>query len=132
MPNITRKTLLRSIEFERGELYSRMNGRRCLFARCTPRLEIYEHETTVPILGEGRKIKKVSYSLVICQDLDLTRPTREDDFSTVTVYDLSAQILKEDGVYQVITFDNIIPSEIHLDGDWIFETQLPEELKKII
>ena len=40
--SITRKTLLKTIPLERGELYSTVNGERHLLVSCDPKLEIYE------------------------------------------------------------------------------------------
>ncbi len=45
------KHLILTIPCENGELYSTIDSRRIKLADCTPRIEIYEMSSLVPILG---------------------------------------------------------------------------------
>ena len=115
--NITRTTLLKTIPLSDGRLYATTGGMRCLLASTVPVLEVYENETTVPILGKGRQVKKRSYSLVLCKDSEFTREVDLEYLQSVTAFDLTAQVQRADGVFEVITFNNIEPESIQSDGD---------------
>ena len=129
---ITRKTLLKTVPLERGELYSTVNRERLLLARCSPKLEIYENETQVAILGREQGIKKTEYSLVICYDTEFTRNVDNCYLSSISAFDLKAQIQRTDGVFEVINFNNITPTGVWGDENWMFDVNIPENLRKIL
>lgn len=129
--NITRTTLLKTIPLSDGRLYATTGGMRCLLASTVPVLEVYENETTVPILGKGRQIKKMSYSLVLCKDSEFTREVDIEYLQSVTAFDLTAQVQRADGVFEVITFNNIEPESIQSDGDWVFNAPVTERMKSV-
>ena len=121
--NITRTTLLKTIPLS--------DGKRCLLASTVPVLEVYENETTVPILGKGRQVKKRSYSLVLRKDSEFTREVDLEYLQSVTAFDLTAQVQRADGVFEVITFNNIEPESIRSDGDWVFNAPVTERMKAV-
>ena len=129
--NITRTTLLKTIPLSDGRLYATADGMRCLLASTVPVLEVYENETTVPILGKGRQIKKMSYSLVLCKDSEFTREVDIEYLQSVTAFDLTAQVQRADGVFEAITFNNIEPESIQSDGDWVFNAHVTERMKEL-
>lgn len=129
--NITRTTLLKTIPLSDGRLYATTGGMRCLLASTVPVLEVYENETTVPILGKDRQIKKMSYSLVLCKDSKFTREVDIEYLQSVTAFDLTAQIQRADGVFEAITFNNIEPESIQSDGDWVFNAPVTERMKEL-
>ena len=90
--NITRTTLLKTIPLSDGRLSATTGGMRCLLASTVPVLEVYENETTVPILGKDRQIKKMSYSLMLCKDSEFTREVDLEYLQSVTAFDLTAQV----------------------------------------
>ncbi len=52
---------------------------------------------------------------------------------TVARFELSADMQRTDGVFENLIFDTLIPREIDLDGDWVFETaEQPDAFKKLI
>ena len=95
--NITRTTLLKTIPLSDGKLYATTGGMRCLLASTVPVLEVYENETTVPILGKGRQVKKRSYSLVLRKDSEFTREVDLEYLQSVTAFDLTAQVQSRRG-----------------------------------
>ena len=129
--NVTRTTLLKTIPLLDGRLYATTGGMRCLLASTVPVLEVYENETTVPILGKGRQVKKRSYSLVLCKDSEFTREVDNEYLQSVTAFDLTAQVQRADGVFEVITFNNIEPESIQSDGDWVFNAPVTERMKSV-
>ena len=48
---IMRKTLIKTLNLENGKLYGEIDGSRICMAECEPTVEIYEHNTTVPFIG---------------------------------------------------------------------------------
>lgn len=127
----SKTTLLQTIQLSDGELYATTNNRRCLLSTTVPVLEVYENETTVPILGKGRQVKKRSYSLVLCKDSEFTREVDLEYLQSVTAFDLTAQVQRADGVFEVITFNNIEPESIQMGGDWVFSAPVTERMKAV-
>jgi len=129
------KKLVNTLYLENGELYVTIGGRRVLLAECRPKIEIYEHLINVKSIGiqKSYNVKKRHVVLVLCADLDFTREVNEDFLQNVTKFELSADIQRTDGVFEKILFDNINPTEIDLDNDWIFEADEYQEIvKKLI
>ena len=129
--NITRTTLLKTIPLSDGRLYATTGGMRCLLATTIPVLEVYEKEITVPIMGKGRTVKKTVYSLVLCGDNEFTRDVDIEYLQNVTAFDLTAQVQRTDGVFEVITFNNIEPESIQTGGDWVFNAPVTERMKEL-
>ncbi|MDR1616679.1 MAG: hypothetical protein LBR98_06675 [Syntrophomonadaceae bacterium] len=87
------QTLIKAIEAERGELFAVRDGQRVLLAKVMPHIRIYEHETSVPILGETCYAVKIrSFSLIICPDGDTARKVDVDFLRDVRRFDLAADI----------------------------------------
>lgn len=49
----------------------------------------------------------------------------------MTSYDLSMEFWREDGVYETVVLNNIIPTVIDLDAEWEFEVPDREAVKKL-
>lgn len=125
------RRLLKTLSGERGELYGTVTGRRLLLAQCAPRIEIMEHSVQVPILNANSyPVKRTYIVLALCEDMELTRSIDMDFLKTVSAYDLSTDIQRQDGVFENILFANITPQEINLDGEWIFDVSGQKELVK--
>lgn len=124
-----RKTLIKTLNLENGKLYGEINGRRICMAECEPMVEIYEHNTTVPFIGSvSYGIKKHHITIIICDNMQQTNDIDEKILSSVSRYGISADIWRKDGIFESITFDNIIPTEIDLDGAWKFEADVDARL----
>ena len=127
------KRLIETLLLEDGELYGIVRGRRVLLARCEPKVEVYEHSTDVPVLGaQGYREKKRQIGMVLCPSPDTTRRVDEDFLRTVTRFEVSADIQREDGIFEKIRFDNLMPDEINLDGDWKFEVGNNDIIKRLL
>ncbi len=114
--------LIKTILCERGELYNIIGVQRLLLARCEPKLEIYEHSQSIPILGrKSYDVKRLRAVLVLCGEPEFTRAVDEEYLAKITRFELVADIQRSDGVFESMKFDNILPVEIWLDGDWTFE-----------
>lgn len=128
-----KKRLVKTLHFENGKLYATTQGRRILLAECRPKVEIYEHETDIPVLGrQSYTVKKRHISIVICSDMEYTRDVDEKFLRTVSQFELSADIQRVDGVFENIIFDGLYPVEIDLDIDWIFETENQMLIRKLL
>ena len=55
----------------------------------------------------------------------------EELLRRVSRFELFADVLRSDGVIENIRFDSLIPDEIDLDGDWVFEINEYSLLKKL-
>ncbi len=126
--------LVKTITCENGNLYSITDGRRILLAACSPRIEITEQSVNVKSIGvRGFSVKKNYITLVLCGTPGLTRELDMDFWNKVTSFGLEADIQRTDGIFEKIYFDNAIPQEIDLDGDWVFEvTGQPGLTKKLL
>ena len=126
-----RKTLIKTLNLENGKLYGEIDGRRICMAECEPTVEIYEHSTKVPFIGSvSYGIKKHHITIIICDNVQQTNDIDEKNISSVSRYSILAEIWRRDGIFETITFDNIIPTEIDLDGAWKFEVEVDARLLK--
>ena len=124
------KRLIKTLPFESGELFGIVDGRRLLLARCCPKAELYECVTDVPVLGaHGYKIKQRTAGIVLCPSPDTV--VTEELLRRVSRFELFADVLRSDGVIENIRFDSLIPDEIDIDGDWVFEINEYSLLKKL-
>jgi hypothetical protein len=127
------KTLIKAIEAERGELFAVRKGQRALLAAVKPLIRIYEHETSVPILGETRyTVKTRSFSLIICPGENAAQKVDVDFLRDVRCFDLAADISRQNGEFERVLFSNITPLEINLPGDWVFSDEGPAVIAKLL
>lgn len=118
---MTQKRLVKRIPFENGNLYGIVDGKRLLLAECKPEAEIYESVTEIRTIGSrGYPVKRHLAGLVLCPTPVAVEFT-EELFQRISCFDLSADYLREDGIFESVCFNNLIPHEIDLDGDWEFE-----------
>jgi hypothetical protein len=127
------ETLIKTLYGESGDLYTTVKGRRVMLARVVPEFKIYEHTTSVPVLGKvGYGVKTRRFTLVICPGEDTTRSVDAGFLRGVSRFDLTAEIQREDGIFERLTFDNLYPQEIELYGDWVFESEDAGMVKKLM
>ena len=120
------KTLVKTIQGERGELYITTNGNRYKLADCAPLIEVWEHTDRVTILGKtSYGVKRIYLSLVLCEDMELTRPVDVAFLRKVDVFALVTDVQRTDGAFERLNLDNLSPDIIELDGRWTF--MLPEK-----
>ncbi|MDO4765170.1 MAG: hypothetical protein Q4A29_03850 [Eubacteriales bacterium] len=117
------KILIDTIKTENAELYSIENGKRYLYAKPVAKIEHYEEQTKMALLGSlSCKVRKRRITLAV-----LGVHATIEKLEKITRFELIADIQRPDGVYQRIRFDKLIPVDLDLDGEWTFETELPEE-----
>lgn len=123
------RRLLKTIYCRQGELFCTSNGQRTRLAGCDVRLEIMENSQDIPTLG-GYRVKKYQVTVVLCSDMEFTRPIDVDFLKTVTAYDLSTDVQRSDGIFENLVLENLIPTELEIGGEWSFELPFQPELTK--
>ncbi len=121
--------LLKTIYCRQSELFCTSNGQRTCLAGCDVRLEVMENSQDIPMLG-GYKVKKYQVTVVLCSDMEFTRPIDVDFLKTVTAYDLSTDVQRSDGIFENLVLENLIPTELEIGGEWSFELPFQPELAK--
>lgn len=125
--------LLKTIHCEQGELYTIIDGRRILLARCRPKLEILQQESQIPAVGRDYKVKKLHAVLALCADMDFTRQVDSGFLQTVTRFELTADIQRTDGIFEALQFDHLMPDELELGGEWEFIVDMqPDEIRRLL
>lgn len=125
--------LLKTLHCEQGKLYTIVEGRRILLARCRPKLEILQQESSISAVGRDYKVKKLHVALALCADMDFTRQVDPDFLQTVTRFELSADIQRTDGIFEALQFGHLMPDELELGGEWSFEVGMqPEETRRLL
>ena len=107
------KILTDTIETINGQLYSLVNGKRCLISKADVSIECYEEHTEVNVMGANKcTIKKAFYKLVLCDDIDY-------EFNPKAAYDIVCDYLREDGIYKRLYLNKLVPVEV-TDRMWVF------------
>lgn len=126
-------TLLNTLFSEKGGLFTIGQGRRVLFAHCKPQINIYEKSTQVSVLGErGYGKKSMRFTIALCGDMEFTSDAVEEALQKAERYELTADLLRNDGIVERFYFHNISLMEINPAGEWEFELNVTkEQLKKL-
>lgn len=125
------KRLIKTLLFERGELYVCVNGRRLLLAYCDPKIEVYEHRQSITAIGmNGYQVKSYHVAITLCENMDFTRDAEIAFLETVTDFELVADIQRSDGIFEQMVFKRLTPEEINLGETWKFEVSGQLELIK--
>jgi hypothetical protein len=129
-----RETLIKTLNGENGELFAVTDGRRFMIARCRPKIELYEYAQEIKILGARPGAVKTHHSaIVLCPEPETVGSIDADYLSAVSRFELVCDVRRGDGKFERTTFDNLIPDEIDLDGDWVFEAAgSPGFVKRLI
>lgn len=121
-------TLLNTLYSEKGELFIIGQGRRVLFAHCKPRISIYEKSTQIPVLGNsGCQKKSVKFIIALCKDTEFTCSVAEEAMKKAERYEMTADLLRNDGIAERFYFHNISLIEINPAGEWEFELAVTDE-----
>lgn len=125
--------LLKTILCEQGELYTITEGRRILLARCRPKLEILQQESSILVAGRDYKVKKLHVVLALCAGLDFTRQVDSGFLQSVTRFELTADVQRMDGIFETLRFDRLMPDELELGGGWSFIVDMqPDEIRRLL
>lgn len=124
-------TLLNTLFSEKGELFTIGQGRRAVFACCKPQISIYEKTTQVPVLGKiGCEKKSMRFIVALCGDTEFTCNSVEETMQKTERYELTADLLRNDGIVERFYFHDISLVEINPEGRWEFELNVTEEQMK--
>jgi hypothetical protein len=116
------RRLLKTIQLEDGKLYATIDGSRILLAECKPKIEVYEDRHKIRTIGSvGYSVKKLHITLVLCDNMEFSREVDLELLNRISAFDLSAELQRKDGVFEVLPFYNLLPDELDLDGEWSFE-----------
>ena len=128
------RRLLKTLYLENGELYATIGGNRILFANCEPKVEIYEDIHNIKTIGiNGYKVKTRKFTIVLCNEIEFSRNVDVELLNRITEFNLLADIQRKDGVFERLTFDNLIPDELDLNGEWSFEvSQYSDITRKLL
>lgn len=126
-------TLLNTLFSEKGDLFTIGHGRRVLFAHCKPQINIYEKSTQVSVLGErGYGKKSMRFTIALCGDMEFACDAVEEALQKAERYELTADILRNDGIVERFYFHNVSLVEINPAGEWEFELNVTkEQLQKL-
>ncbi len=123
--------LLNTLFSEKGELFAIGQGRRVLFSHCRPEIRMYEKTTQVPVLGEsGYKKKTMRFTVALCGNMEFTNNSVEETMQAAERYELTADILRNDGIVERFYFHNISLVEINSSNEWKFDLKVTEEQQK--
>lgn len=121
-------TLLNTLFSEEGELFTIGQGRRVLFAHCRPQISLYEKTAQVPVLGEsGYRKKSMRFTVALCGDTEFTSNAVEETMQRAERYELTADLLRNDGIVERFYFHNVSLVEINAAGEWEFELNVTDE-----
>lgn len=116
------KRLLKTLHLENGELYATISNNRVLFANCKLKIEIYENVHNIRAVGiNGYKVRKRNITIVLCNKMEFSRNVDIELFNKITRFELLADIQRKDGIFERLIFDDLIPNDLDLDGEWSFE-----------
>lgn len=116
------KTLVKTIKTENGALYSISAGNRCLLSECDVKIEVINDSTFIPTLGKtGCNVKKTYIQIIICNNHNYTKHVDCETLKEISRFEITADIQRSDGVFERFVFDNISPTDIDLNGKWVFE-----------
>ena len=126
-------TLLNTLICEKGELFTIGRGRRILFAHCKPKINIYEKSIQISVLGKtGFKKKSIRFTVALCGDIEFCRDVNEETLQKTERYELTADLLRNDGVVERFYFHNIRLLEINQNDEWEFELDVTDEQQRAI
>ena len=83
-------------------------------------------------MGRGRTVKKTAYSLILCKDNEFTREVDNEYLKNITAFDLTAQAQREDGIFEVIRFNNLDLESIEPNGEWVFNAVLSDRVRALL
>lgn len=123
-------TKIKTLEIENSTLNVTSAGRRRYLADFNGKIEIYEEQKYVSILGNNCKgIKRIYASFIFCDD---TRYNFNDEFHSGKVYeavgDVQGEHMRESTVFSGLKFEEYNP----IDGSVIFEITDLELIRKML
>jgi hypothetical protein len=124
-------TLIQTLETPNGEIYAVKNDRRVLFAKCTAKVDVYEHIKRVDVLGgEGYNVRTHYSTSLYCTGIETTRDADIEYLRGLSGFAFSGDFQRADGVFERVKLD-VVPDTLDLcGGDWEFRVNGTGELVK--
>lgn len=125
--------IINRLGLEKAELYVTIDNNRVMLARCETKLELREESENIKVLNSRScKVKKRKFAIILCDDMEYTRDITIDTLRKIKAYGLKFDLQKEDGVFENFYVDRLVPKEIDIDGEWVFDVDdIPAEVKKM-
>lgn len=128
------QTKVKERKLDGGSLYASVAGGRHLLAQCN--LVIEAHETTQKLhmrgSGAGFTVKTCGMFIAICGDMVLSRTVDVPYLESVTSFDIEFPCVQENGTIHNMKLYGIVPIEINLNGNWLFNVSMfSKELKQL-
>ena len=121
-------TLINMLVSEKGQLFTIGHGRRVRLACCKPEISIYEKVTKVPVLGKaGYAEKRMRFTVTLCRDMEFSHEVTDEALRKVERYELTADLMRNDGIVERFYFHNVSLEEINPEGEWKFEVDATRE-----
>lgn len=119
-------TLIKTLKADEGKLYLLKNGRRLSFFVSDIKIELYEEEDRISVLGSRElKIRNLRYSIVVLNGEELDRPKGNE------VYSLELDLRRIDNIYERVVLDGLIPIDIYEDK-WEFEFKGSIDIERFV
>ncbi len=121
------------LKLEEAELYVTIDSNRVLLASCEAKMELYEESENIKVLNSRNcKVKKRKFTILLCDDMEYTRDITIDILRKIRDYGLKFDLQRENGVFESFYIDRLVPKDIDIDGEWIFDVEdIPDEFKKM-
>ncbi len=113
-------TLIKTLTIQEARLNRITGGRRLAIADFEGRIEIYERQALVPILGHTAKgVKSIYASFILSDDI---RYCTDTAINTAMVFEADATVLKSDGEREKFLFSGLrLVDNDPISGEIIFE-----------
>lgn len=89
-------------------IYAINHNQRREVGTAVPTVEIYETETSVPIMGTGIRKKAYHFSVIFCDDVE----EKDIDMDGIMGFDLDMRLERRDGIYAPYCLCGITDADI--------------------
>lgn len=126
--------IINRLGLEEVKLYATLDSNRIMLANCNAKMELYEESENIKVLGSKNcKVRKRRFTIVLCSDMEYTRDITINILRKLRDYGLKFELQREDGVFECFYINNLVPKDIEIGGEWVFDVgDLPDEVEKLI
>ena len=110
-----------------------IDNNRVMLANCEAKMELYEESENIKVLNsQNCKVRKRKFTIILCDDMEYTRDITIDILRKIKDYSLKFDLQRDDGIFESFYIDRLVPKEIDIDGEWVFDVEdIPNEVKKM-
>ena len=125
--------IINRLGLEKAELYVTIDNNRVMLANCEAKMELYEESENIKVLNsQNCKVRKRKFTIILCDDMEYTRDITIDILRKIKDYSLKFDLQRDDGIFESFYIDRLVPKEIDIDGEWVFDVEdIPNEVKKM-